>query len=223
MCYPTAVFPRAIGNLALRIAAGETAEKAEDKTTCRRARRVAEKRKSYIENSPSCSPWFYFPLCLTFFFKMNEKKTHTVLFVCTGNTCRSPMAVGLLRELAGPDTYRILSAGTGASQGMPPSLYAREVMEEEGIDISAHRSQMLDANMLEEAEIVLVMAECHRRQVTDWFRSYADKVRLLREFDPVRNDPDYPNIPDPMGQGKEAYVKCREMIHRSLERAIHEL
>lgn len=154
---------------------------------------------------------------------MNEPKTKTVLFVCTGNTCRSPMAVGLLRKLAGPDTYRILSAGTGASQGMPPSLYAKEVMEGEGIDISGHRSQMLDGNMLEEADTVLVMAETHRRRVTDWFRSSAGKVRLLREFDPVRDDPDYPNIPDPMGQGKEAYVKCKEMIKRSLERAIHEL
>ena len=133
------------------------------------------------------------------------------------------MAVGLLRELAGPDRYRILSAGTGASQGLPPSLYATEVMAQEGIDISAHRSQMLDANMLEEAEIVLVMADCHRRQVADWFRSYAGKVRLLREFDSVQDDADYPNIPDPMGQGKEAYIKCKEMIRRSLERAIHEL
>jgi protein-tyrosine-phosphatase len=155
---------------------------------------------------------------------MNESKTKTVLFVCTGNTCRSPMAVGLLRKLAGRDTYRILSAGTGASQGMPPSLYAKEVMEEEeGIDISGHRSQMLDGNMLEEADTVLVMAQTHRQRVTEWFRSYAGKVRLLREFDPVQEDPDYPNIPDPMGQRKEAYVQCKEMIKRSLERAIREL
>jgi len=154
---------------------------------------------------------------------MGEEKNTTVLFVCTGNTCRSPMAVGLLKKLAGPDTYRILSAGTSAAQGLQPSRYARKVMEEEGVDISDHRSKMLDADLLEEADNVLVMTELHRRQIADWFKSYAKKVRVLREFDPVRDDPDYPNIPDPMGMGKDVYLKCKEMIRRSLERAIKEL
>jgi protein-tyrosine-phosphatase len=152
---------------------------------------------------------------------LNEKKT--VLFICTGNTCRSPMAVGLLRKLAGQDTYRILSAGTAAGSGLLPSFHALEVMQEEGVDISDHRSQMLDGNLLEQADIVLVMTELHRRQVTDWFRSYGNKVRLLREFDPIRDDPDYPDIPDPIGLGKDAYIRCKDMIKRSLERAIKEL
>ncbi len=154
---------------------------------------------------------------------MSEQKKKTVLFVCTGNTCRSPMAVGLLRKLAGPDTFRILSAGTAASHGLEPSLHAKEVMEEEGIDISDHRSRILDGDLLEEADKVLVMTESHRRQITDWFRSYAEKTRLLREFDSVQDDEDYPNVPDPIGMGKDAYIKCKEMIKRSLERAIKEL
>ena len=154
---------------------------------------------------------------------MGEGKSKTILFVCTGNTCRSPMAVGFLRKLAGPDAYKILSAGTAAAEGVQPSLYAKEVMREEGIDISDHRSKMLDWDLLEKADEVLVMAESHRRQITDWFKSCAKKVRLLREFDPVRNDTDYPNIPDPIGLGKDAYIKCKDMIKRSLEWAIKEL
>jgi protein-tyrosine-phosphatase len=154
---------------------------------------------------------------------MGKKKKKTVLFVCTGNTCRSPMAVGLLKKMAGPDTFRILSVGTGAAEGAKPSRYAREVMEEEGIDISDHRSRVLDADALEDADNVLVMTESHGKQITEWFKSYAGKTRLLRSFDPVRDDPDYPNVPDPMGLGKEAYIKCKEMIKRSLERAIREL
>lgn len=133
------------------------------------------------------------------------------------------MAVGLLKKIAGSDTYRILSAGMAAGGGLQPSLYAKEVMQEEGIDISDHRSKVLHADLLEEADKVLVMTESHRKQIADWFKSYADKTRLLRDFDPVRNDPDYPNIPDPIGMGKEAYIKCKEMIKRSLTKAIKEL
>ncbi|MFQ5792767.1 MAG: low molecular weight protein arginine phosphatase [Acidobacteriota bacterium] len=146
-----------------------------------------------------------------------------MLFVCTGNTCRSPMAVGLLKKMFGPDTFRILSAGTGAAEGLQPSRYAMEVMRDEDVDISDHRSRVLHADLLEEADKVLVMAESHRRQIADWFKSYASKTRLLREFDPVRDDPDYPNVPDPIGLGKDAYIKCKDMIERSLERAIKEL
>ncbi len=158
-----------------------------------------------------------------FVFKMEEQKKKTILFVCTGNTCRSPMAVGLVKKLAGAGKYNLLSAGTGAGQGMPPSRHAREVMEEEGVDISGHRSRMLDADLLEQADDVLVMAESHRRQIADWFKSSAPKTRLLREFDSVCDDLDYPNVPDPMGQGKEAYIKCKNMIKRSLRRALQEL
>jgi len=154
---------------------------------------------------------------------MCQEKKKAVLFVCTGNTCRSPIAVGLLKKMAGPDTYRILSAGTAAAEGFEPSRYAKEVMEEEGIDISDHRSRVLHADLLDEADRVLVMTESHRRQIADWFKSYASKTRLLREFDPVQEDPDYPNVPDPLGKGKDAYIKCKEMIKRSLERAIREL
>jgi len=152
-----------------------------------------------------------------------RKRKKTILFVCTGNTCRSPMALGLLKKMAGPDTYRILSAGTAAAEGLPPSRYATEVMQEEGIDISDHRSRTLHADLLEEADNVLVMMESHRRQIADWFKSYATKTRLLRDFDPVRDDSDYPNVPDPIGLGKEAYIKCKIMIERSLRRAIQEL
>jgi protein-tyrosine-phosphatase len=154
---------------------------------------------------------------------MAEEKKKTILFVCTGNTCRSPMAVGLLKKLAGSDTYRILSAGVAAAHDAEPSRYAKEVMQEEGIDISDHRSKLLDGNLLDEADTVLVMSESHYRQIADWFKSYAARTRLLRHFDPVKDDPDYPNIPDPMGMGKDAYIKCKEMIKRSLEGAIREL
>lgn len=131
--------------------------------------------------------------------------------------------MGLVKKLAGADKYILLSAGTAAGEGMPPSWHAREVMAEEGVDISDHRSRMLDADLLEQADNVLVMAESHRQQIADWFKSFASKTRLLREFDSVHDDYDYPNVPDPMGLGKDAYIRCKVMIKRSLERALQEL
>ena len=140
----------------------------------------------------------------------------TVLFVCTGNTCRSPMAVGFIKKFAPDKKLKILSAGTSASNGVPPSANAIEVMQEEGIDISEHRSTMLDGYLLDEADIVLVMTEMHRNHIVSWFKSTKEKIRLLREFDDVNDDKDYPNIPDPIGRDIEIYRKCREMIKRSL-------
>ena len=128
-----------------------------------------------------------------------------------------------MKKMAGPEKYNLLSAGTAAAEGMRASRHALQVMQEEGIDISDHRSKVLDADLLEQADEVLVMSEWHRRQIADWFKSFATKTRLLRQFDPVHDDYDYPNIPDPMGLGKDAYIRCKVMIKRSLERALQEL
>ncbi len=144
----------------------------------------------------------------------------TVLFVCTGNTCRSPMAVGFIKKFAPDKRLKVVSAGTSTSNGVPPSPNAIEVMQEEGINISDHRSTMLDGYLLDEADIVLVMSEMHRKHIVGWFKSAKEKIRLLREFDDVRNDEYYPNVPDPIGLDIEVYRKCREMIKRSLRGAL---
>ena len=68
----------------------------------------------------------------------------TILFVCTGNVCRSPMAEGIFRQATrGRGDYRVMSAGLGACDGQPPSPYAVQAVKELGIDISGLRSRML--------------------------------------------------------------------------------
>ncbi|MCK5548173.1 MAG: low molecular weight protein arginine phosphatase [Thermoplasmata archaeon] len=146
---------------------------------------------------------------------MGEKKT--VLLVCTGNTCRSPMAMGLLRRAVGEDNYEITSAGTGAIDNAPASDKAIEVMRSEEIDISSHISKTLNGDLLDEADIVLVMTRAHRRQIVCWFKSSEKKTHLLREFDPVTDDSDYPDIPDPIGKDLDYYERVKEMIGRSIE------
>jgi glycine hydroxymethyltransferase len=73
----------------------------------------------------------------------------TILFVCTGNICRSPMAEGLFRQaVKGRNDFRVLSAGVGAVDGLPPSEFATRALKELGIDISKQRSRMLTAELV---------------------------------------------------------------------------
>jgi len=143
-----------------------------------------------------------------------------ILFVCTGNTCRSPMAVALLRHMAPHLNLEIRSAGTAASPGAPASPVAIEAMHEVNVDLSDHRSSSLDGYMLEEADIIFCMAERHRKHIVGWFKSVEDKVYLLREFDPERADADYPDVPDPIGRDISVYRHALTMIERSMHEVI---
>jgi protein-tyrosine-phosphatase len=143
-----------------------------------------------------------------------------VLFVCTGNTCRSPMAVGLLRKMAPHLDLDVRSAGTAACTGAPASSVAIEAMHEVGVDITDHRSAMLNGYMLEEADVVFCMADRHRRHIVDWFKSMDDRVYLMREFDPERTDAEYPDVPDPIGHEIDTYRRVLTMLERSMHEAI---
>src|SRR5213592_4659653 len=86
----------------------------------------------------------------------------TILFVCTGNICRSPMAEGLFRQaVKGPTDFRVLSAGVGAADGMPPSEYAVQALKELGIDISRQRSRVLTAELVQQADYIFGMTHSH--------------------------------------------------------------
>jgi len=146
-----------------------------------------------------------------------------ILFVCTGNTCRSPMAEGLLRRALEGKDIEVVSAGTGAFPGASASAEAVEVMREEGIDISAHTSRLLDGFLLEDADRIFVMTEGHLDFITSWFKSMRDKMWLLREFDPVKNDGSYPNIPDPIGASVDEYRKVKEILKRTIAELEKEL
>jgi protein-tyrosine-phosphatase len=133
------------------------------------------------------------------------------------------MAEGLLRKIAGKHDIEVSSAGTAAYPGVPATQDAVRTMLEEEIDISGHKSKALDGFMLEDADIVYVMTEAHQRQITDWFKSIAPKVRLLREYDPVKDDTFYPDIPDPLGGSIEEYRMVRQMLKRAITELEREL
>src|SRR6476659_6599129 len=108
----------------------------------------------------------------------------TVLFVCTGNICRSPMAEGIFRHaVEGRGNYRVISAGLGALDGQPPSSHAVTAVKELGIDISSQRSRMLTPELVHQADYIFGMTHSHVDTVMLLYPQAAEKTFLLREFD----------------------------------------
>jgi len=140
----------------------------------------------------------------------------TVLFVCTGNVCRSPMAEGLFRHaVKGRGEYRVLSAGVGAVDGLPPSEHAVRALRELGIDISPLRSRMLSADLVRQADYIFGMTHSHVDAILLLYPQAAEKTFLLREFDETLDSFEN-DIPDPIGGTIEVYHNCRDQIEQGI-------
>ena len=141
----------------------------------------------------------------------------TILFVCTGNVCRSPMAEGLFRHALkelGRDQKMItvLSAGVSATKGSKASQPALEALSEFGIQFGSFRSQPVTEELLERCTHVFTMTRDHQRILDLLYPEHSAKVRLLGDFTARGGD-----IPDPIGQGLPVYRKCRDVIKSALD------
>ncbi len=140
----------------------------------------------------------------------------SVLFVCTGNICRSPIAEGLFRRLIGNrKDIEVASAGVHAVRGQPPSLYAVQVCETEDVDISALRSQPLTAILAERATHIFAMTGAHLETIHMLFPHGAEKAYLLREFEEPGTTV-WRDVPDPIGMGRDVYETCAATIKNAL-------
>jgi protein-tyrosine-phosphatase len=137
-----------------------------------------------------------------------------ILFVCTGNLCRSPMAEALFRHRAGDDPgWEAVSAGTYAAEGLPASENAVLALEELGIDLSRHRSQPLTPELVESADLIVVMTDEHRCRVMEAFPAVGNRVFLIKSFGTSKVATD---VTDPYGGSFNTYKRIRDEIDRAL-------
>jgi protein-tyrosine-phosphatase len=128
--------------------------------------------------------------------KVSPPAIRSVLFVCTANICRSPMAMGLMRARIKEekDEWQIDSSGVWAQRGYPVAQYTQEVLKRRGVDLSNYGSKSLTTEMIQQFNLILTMERNQQEALQHAFPQYIGKIFMLSQMVGKRHD-----IADPVG------------------------
>lgn len=142
---------------------------------------------------------------------MSAKKS--VLFVCTGNTCRSPMAEGLFRKaVESRGDFVVRSAGVAAYPGDKANPETVKLLSGRGITLDGFRSQPLSRELVEQATHIFAMTAGHLEALENLFPDYSDKFYLACEFVEIPGRGVAADVPDPIGMGRKAYEETAKTL-----------
>lgn len=130
----------------------------------------------------------------------------SVLVVCTGNICRSPMGEFLLRKRWNKPGAKVASAGVGALVGYPADDLAIAVMDEQGVDMREHRAQQLVQPMVSAYDLILVMEKSHQSWINERLPISRGRVHAMTKWLSEEE------VPDPYRQGRMAFEQCYQQL-----------
>lgn len=146
----------------------------------------------------------------------------SIMFVCTGNICRSPMAHGYMQkkvyDLKKENEYLISSCGTNANQGEKATYNAVKAMESYGVDLTKHRATPIESSNIENYDLVFALTESHKTIILKIYPSLKDKVFTLKEY--IDNKQIYKNIDDPWGLDITVYNATAKDIVENVDKLI---
>ncbi|KJS20229.1 MAG: hypothetical protein VR72_15435 [Clostridiaceae bacterium BRH_c20a] len=156
-----------------------------------------------------------------------------VLFICTGNTCRSSMAEAIAAKIIAENQdkfadFTVTSAGTYALDGVQAASQAVKVAEEQGLSLHDFRSKSINPRLISEADIILTMTRGHKQQLLNIAPEAKDKIFLLKEFAEIlekqlEKEITSLEVRDPFGQSIEVYRACYYEMYEAIEKALDKI